>query len=45
MSLGHLMLFYNVRSFRLSNMTLKGPANYAVMIDTASISTATATME
>ena len=34
--LGHLMLFYNVRNFRLSNMTFKDPANYAVMIDTAS---------
>lgn len=34
--LGHLMLFYNVRNFRLSNMTFKDPVNYAVMIDTAS---------
>lgn len=34
--LGHLMFFYNVRHFRLSNMTLKDPANYAVMIDRAS---------
>ena len=34
--LGHSMLFYNVRNFRLSNMTFKDPANYAVMIDTGS---------
>lgn len=34
--LGHLMFFYNVRHFRLSNMTFKDPANYAVMIDRAS---------
>ena len=34
--LGHLMFFYNVRNFRLSNMTFKDPANYAVMIDRAS---------
>ena len=34
--LGHGMLFYNVRHFKLSNMTLKDPVNYAVMIDTAS---------
>ena len=34
--LGHIMLFYNARNFRLSNMTFKDPANYAVMIDTAS---------
>lgn len=32
--LGHLMFFYNVRNFRLSNMTFKDPSNYAVMIDT-----------
>lgn len=31
--LGHIMLFYNVRNFKLSNMTLKDPSNYAVMID------------
>lgn len=31
--LGHTMFFYNVRNFRLSNMTFKDPANYAVMID------------
>ena len=30
------MLFYNVRNFRLSNMTIKDPANYAVMIDIGS---------
>lgn len=34
--LGHLMFFYNVRNFRLSNMTFKDPANYAVMIDRGS---------
>ena len=34
--LGHVMFFYNVRNFRLSNMTFKDPANYAVMIDTGS---------
>jgi hypothetical protein len=34
--LGHLMFFYNVRNFRLSNMTFKDPANYAVMMDRAS---------
>ena len=34
--LGHTMFFYNVRNFRLSNMTFKDPANYAVMIDRAS---------
>jgi hypothetical protein len=34
--LGHVMLFYNVRNFRLSNMTIKDPANYAVMIDIGS---------
>lgn len=34
--LGHLMFFYNVRNFKLSNMTFKDPANYAVMIDTGS---------
>lgn len=34
--LGHTMLFYNVRNFRLSNMTFKDPANYAVMIDRGS---------
>ena len=33
---GHAMLFHNVRNFRLSNMTLKDPANFAVTIDTAS---------
>lgn len=34
--LGHMMLLYNVRNFRLSNMTLKDPANYAVMMEKAS---------
>ena len=34
--LGHTMLFYNVRNFRLSNMTFKDPANYCVMIDRGS---------
>lgn len=34
--LGHSMLFYNVRNFRLSNITFKDPANYAVMIENAS---------
>lgn len=34
--LGHTMFFYNVRNFRLSNMTFKDPANYAVMIDSGS---------
>ena len=34
--LGHVMLFYNVRNFRLSNLTIKDPANYAVMIDIGS---------
>ena len=34
--LGHLMFFYNVRNFRLSNMTFKDPANYAVNIDRGS---------
>lgn len=34
--LGHCMFFYNVKNFRLSNMTIKDPANYAVMIDTGS---------
>ena len=34
--LGHTMFFYNVRNFRLANMTFKDPANYAVMIDRGS---------
>ena len=34
--LGHVMLFYNVRNFRISNLTIKDPANYGVMIDTGS---------
>lgn len=29
------MFFYNVRNFRLSNMTFKDPSNYAVMIEKA----------
>jgi len=34
--LGHTMLFYNVRSFRLANMTFKDPSNYAIMIESGS---------
>ena len=34
--LGVGMLFYNVKNFRLANMTLKDPTNYAVEIDVAS---------
>jgi len=34
--LGHTMFFYNVRNFRLSNLTLKDPSNFAVTIDTGS---------
>ena len=34
--LGHIMLFYNVRNFRLANLTLKDPANFAVTLDRAS---------
>lgn len=34
--LGHIMFFYNVRNFRLSNMTFKDPSNFAVMIDKGS---------
>ena len=34
--LGHVMFFYNVKNFRISNLTIKDPANYAVMIDTGS---------
>ena len=34
--LGHIMLFYNVKNFKLSNMTFKDPSNYAVMIEKAS---------
>jgi hypothetical protein len=30
------MLFYNVRNFRISNLTLKDPANFALTLDTAS---------
>jgi len=34
--LGHTMFFYNVCSFRISNMTFKDPSNYAIMIDRGS---------
>ena len=34
--LGHVMCFYNVRNFRLSNLTIKDPANFSVTIDTGS---------
>ena len=34
--LGHGMFFYNVKNFRMSNLTLKDPTNYAVLIDLAS---------
>lgn len=34
--LGHIMLFYNVKNFRISNVTFKDPSNYAVMIENAS---------
>ena len=33
---GYAMLFYNARNFRLSNMTIKDPANFAIVLDTAS---------
>ncbi len=33
---GYGMFFYNVKNFRLSNMTLKDPVNFAVTIDRAS---------
>lgn len=33
---GYGMLFYNVRNFRLANMTLKDPTNYAITLDLAS---------
>ena len=33
---GYGMMFYNVKNFRLSNMTLKDPVNFAVVLDTAS---------
>ncbi len=33
---GHVMFFYNVRNFRISNLTVKDPANFAVVIDTGS---------
>lgn len=33
---GYVMLFYNARNFRLSNMTIKDPANFALVLDTAS---------
>jgi polygalacturonase len=34
--LGHGMNFYNVRNFKISNITFKDPTNYAVNVDTAS---------
>ena len=34
--LGHCFFFYNVRNFRLTNMTLKDPANFAITIDMGS---------
>ena len=34
--LGHVMCFYNVRNFRLSNLTIKDPANFCVTVDTGS---------
>ena len=34
--LGHLMFFYNARRFRIANLTLKDPANYAIVLDIAS---------
>ncbi len=33
---GFIMLFYNAKNFRLSNLTLKDPANFAVTIDSGS---------
>ena len=33
--LGHGMFFFNARNFRLSNMTLKDPSNFAVILDRA----------
>ena len=33
---GFLMRFYNVKNFRISNLTLKDPANFAIFIDTGS---------
>ena len=33
---GNCMVFYNVRNFKLSNMTLKDPSNFAITLDTAS---------
>lgn len=34
--LGHPMLFCNVKNFKLCNMTIKDPANFAITIDTGS---------
>ena len=34
--LGHIMFFYNVKNFRLTNITFKDPSNYAVMIEKGS---------
>lgn len=33
---GYLMLFYNVKNFRISNLTIKDTINYAITLDTAS---------
>ncbi len=33
---GYGMMFYNVKNFRLSNMTMKDPVNFAAVLDTAS---------
>ena len=34
--LGHVMFFYNAKNFKISNLTIKDPANYGVVIDTGS---------
>ena len=34
--LGHVMFFYNVRNFKITNLTVKDPANYAIVLDIAS---------
>ena len=34
--IGHVMFFYNVRNFKISNLTIKDPANYGVVIDIGS---------
>lgn len=33
---GYMMLFYNVKNFRLSNMTIKDTVNFAIVIDKGS---------